>query len=37
MRSLSFGRGQAPVQCADMPPTLLDIATTGIPSSPSKA
>ena len=29
--------GQAAVQCADMPPTLLDIAATGSPSSPGKA
>ena len=35
MRSLSPGRGHAPVQCAAMPPTLLDIAATGSPSSPS--
>ena len=36
MRSLSFGHGHAPVQWAAMPPTLLDIAATGRPSSPSK-
>ncbi len=35
MRSLPPGRGHAPVQCAAMPPTLLDIAATGRPSSPS--
>ena len=28
------GRGQAPVQCAPMPPTLLDMAAPGRPSSP---
>lgn len=34
MRSLSPGRGHAPVQCAAIPPTLVDTAAAGIPSSP---
>ena len=29
------GRGHAAVQCADMPPTFVDIAATGRPSSPA--
>ena len=35
IRSLPPGRGHAPVQCAAIPPTLLDMAATGRPSSPS--
>ena len=34
IRSLPPGRGQAPVQCAPIPPTLLDMAAAGRPSSP---